>query len=173
MPPLPIGPEALTGLPARRLRRQFFRMVPHYHRDRALSAEGSERYGGRYNHKATFGALYCGETPTVCAAEVRKLSAGRTLGRFVLASVTVELQRVLDLTDQAVLQRLGLQPKDLVTPDWDQTQDLGRLAREAGFEALLVPSAAAPGTNLVVFPDQLDPASSVNLIAVEPTELSA
>lgn len=46
--------EALTELPARPLRRQFFRMVPHYYRDRALSTEGSERYGGRYNQKGGF-----------------------------------------------------------------------------------------------------------------------
>jgi RES domain-containing protein len=92
------------------------------------------------------------------------------LGTFVLASVTAKLHRVLDLTDLAVLKQLGLQPEDLVVPHWDQTQELGRLAREAGFEALLVPSAAAPGTNLVLFPDQLDPASSVHLQAIDPAE---
>lgn len=58
-----------------------------------------------------------------------------------------------------------------MVPDWTLTQELGRLAREAGFEALLVPSAATPGTNLVLFPDRLDPASSVHLLAVEPFEL--
>ncbi len=44
-------------------------------------------------------------------------------------------------------------------------------AREAGLEALLVPSAAAPGGNLVLFPDQLDSVSSVELLTVEPAEI--
>lgn len=44
-------------------------------------------------------------------------------------------------------------------------------AREAGLEALLVPSAAAPGGNLVLFPDQLDSVSSVELLTVERTEI--
>jgi RES domain-containing protein len=171
MSPAPIRTKDLAGLPARPLQGQFYRIVPHYHRERILNTEGSERYGGRYNRKGTFGALYCGETPAVCAAEVHKLAAGRKLGPFLLASVAVNLQRVLDLTDQTILLQLGLQSENLVAPDWGQTQELGRLAREAGFEALLVPSAAAPRTNLVLFPDRLDSTSSVNLLAVEPTEL--
>lgn len=169
-PELP-GSEALAGLPTRALRGQFYRIVPRHLRDRALRTEGSELYGGRYNPKGTFGALYCGETPVVCGAEVRKATAGRRLGPFVLATVRVDLQRVLDLTDHAVLQRLGLRPDDLVGSDWGPTQELGRRAREAGFEALLVPSAAAPGANLVLFLDHLDPISSLELLAVEPTEI--
>lgn len=171
MLPAPIGPEALARLPARPLRGQFYRIVPRHLRDHALSAEGSELYGGRYNPKGAFGALYCGESPAVCSAEVRKATAGRVLGPFVLASVRVELHRVLDLTDHALLGQLGLRSENLVTPDWSQTQELGRLAREAGFEALLVPSVAAPGTNLVIFLDHLDPGSSVHLLAIQPTEL--
>ena len=171
MPLAPIGQEALAGLPARPLRGQFYRIVAQHLQDRVLSTKGSELYGGRYNPKGAFGALYCGETPAVCSAEIRKATAGRTLNPLVLASVRVELQRVLDLTDHAILQRLGLQPEDLVAPNLTKTQELGRLAREAGFEALLVPSAAATGKNLVIFLDHLDPASSVHLLSVEPAKL--
>lgn len=171
MPPEPIRPEAIASLPGRPLRSRFYRILPGHLRDRALSTEGSVLYGGRYNPKDAFGALYCSEKPATCIAEVRKATAGRTLSAFVLVSVTVELQRVLDLTDHAVLQRLGLRSEDLIAPDWAPTQELGRLAREAGFEGLLVPSAAAPGTNLVLFPDYLASASSVQLQAIEPVEI--
>jgi len=170
MPPEPTRPEGVAGLPGRQLRGQFYRLVPQHLQDRALSPEGSGLYGGRYNPKRAFEALYCGEGPAVCWAEVRKTTGGRRLGPFVLASVMVKLQRVLDLTDHAVLQRLGLRPEDLVASDWAHTQELGRLARQAGFEALLVPSAAPPGRNLVLFPDRLNPASSVHLVSVEPAE---
>lgn len=169
-PELP-GPEAVVGLPTRALWGQFYRMVPRHLRDRAVSTEGSELYGGRYNQKSAFGALYCGDTPALCRAEVRKATAGRRLGPFMLATIRVELRRVLDLTDHAVLVRLGLRPDDLVGPNWAPTQELGRRAREAGFEALLVPSAAAPGANLVLFPDRLGPASAIELLAVEPAEI--
>lgn len=46
-------------------------------------------------------------------------------------------------------------------------------ARETGFEALLVPSAAGPGANLVLFPNCLDPVSFVERLAVEPIEIYA
>jgi RES domain-containing protein len=145
--------------------------VSRHLRARALSTEGSERYGGRYNPKGVFGALYLGESPAVCAAELRKAAAGRTIGSLVLATVAIRLHRVFDLTDRGVLERLALPTEDLVTPDWSFTQELGRLTREVGFEALRVPSAAGPGSNLVLFLDRLDRASSVLLIAIEPTQL--
>jgi len=117
MPLAPIGQEALAGLPAKPLRGQFYRIVAQHLQDQVLSQEGSELYGGRYNPKGAFGALYCGETPAVCSAEIHKATAGRTLNPLVLASVRVELQRVLDLTDHAILQRLGLRPEHLVAPN--------------------------------------------------------
>lgn len=171
MPPTPIPPDALAALPARSLRGRFYRIVARHLRDRVLSIEGSERYGGRYNPKGAFGALYCGESPTVSSAEVRKAAPGRKLGPFDLATLVVELHRVLDLTEQDILEQLSLRSEDLVSADWTRMQELGRLARKAGFEALLVPSAAGPGRNLVVFLDRLDPASSVLLVAVEPAPL--
>ncbi len=164
-------PKAVAGIPARRLQGQFYRLIADHLRDQVLSTEGSQRYGGRYNPKERFGAIYCSEQPAICRAEVQAAAAGRTLSSFVLASVKVRLNRVLDLTDRAVLHRLGLRPTDLVAPDWGLTQELSRLAHEAGFEALLVPSAAAPGTNLVLFLDNLDPASSIELLAVDRTEM--
>jgi hypothetical protein len=38
-------------------------------------------------------------------------------------------------------------------------------------EIASVPSAAATGKNLVIFPDHRDPASSVHLLGVEPAKL--
>jgi RES domain-containing protein len=169
--PAPIGPDAISELPAKSLRGQFHRIVPQHLRGQALSAEGCELYGGRYNPKGAFGAPYCGQTPAVCSAEVRRATAGRMATRFVLVSVNVERRRILDFTDQAILERLGLRSEDLARLDWTLTQELGRLARQAGFEALLVPSAAGPGSNLVLFLDRLGPASSVLLVAAEPVQL--
>jgi RES domain-containing protein len=91
----------------------------------------------------------------VCAAEIRKRAAGQPVSAYRLVRIRVELHRVLDLTDPATLAALGLRPEDLVGDDWQRTQRLGAQVRAAGFEGLLVPSAAGPGHNVVIFPDHL------------------
>lgn len=169
--PIPMTPDTFTGLPALALRGRFYRIVHHDRREEVLSTEGSRHYGGRYNPPAAFGALYLSEHPAVAAAEVRRAAADRRLGPFVLATVEVGLVRLLDLTDHAVRTRLGIRPDDLVAADYTLPRRLGSLAREAGFEGLLVPSATGLGTNLVLFPDRLDPTSSLRLLTVEPAGL--
>ena len=108
-----------------------------------------------------FGAVYCGESRAVCVAEIRRRAAGQPVSPHRLARIQVELHRVLDLTDPGTLAALDLRPEDLVGDDWQRTQRLGAQARAAGFEGLLVPSAAGPGDNLVIFPDRLDARSRV------------
>ena len=108
-----------------------------------------------------FGAVYCGESRAVCVAEIRKRAAGQPVSPHRLARIRVALHRVLNLTDPATLAALDLRPEDLVGDDWQRTQRLGAQARAAGFEGLLVPSAAGTGHNLVIFPDCLDARSRV------------
>ncbi len=43
------------------------------------------------------------------------------MGPFVIGTMQVDLQRVLDLTDLAILGQLDLRPDDLVTPDYALT----------------------------------------------------
>ncbi len=163
-------PDMLARLPGRALRGRFYRIVHRDRREQLLSTEGSRLHGGRYNPPAAFGALYLSESPAVATAEVRRAAAGRRLGAFVLGTVEIDLTRLLDLTDRAVLAHLGVRPDDLVGPDYTPTRRLGTLAREAGFEGLLVPSATGLGTNLVLFPDRLGRAT-LRLLAVEPAAL--
>lgn len=108
-----------------------------------------------------FGAVYCGESRAVCVAEIRRRAAGQPVSPHRLARIQVELHRVLGLTDPATLAALDLRPEDLVGDDWQPTQRLGAQARAAEFEGLLVPSAAGPGDNLVIFADRLDARSRV------------
>jgi RES domain-containing protein len=63
--------------------------------------------------------------------------------------------KALDLTDPSTRDKLGIQQEDLVSNEWGVTQDLGRAARRAGFDALIVPSAAGDHHNLVIFSDLL------------------
>lgn len=47
--------------------------------------------------------------------------------------------------------------------DWDETQILGDVVRDAGFEGMIIPSAAGDFKNLVIFTDQLTGKSRVEL----------
>ena len=157
----PPDPEALRALRGRTVRGVFFRVLPAAFAKEPLSVQGSLRHGGRYNPMGAFGALYCGESRAVCAAEIRKRAAGQPVSPYRLVRIRVALHRVLDLTDPATLAALDLRPEDLVGDDWQRTQRLGAQARAAGFEGLLVPSAAGAGHNLVIFLERLDPRSRV------------
>ncbi len=160
----PPDPEALRALRGRAIRGVLFRALPAAFAKEPLSVQGSVRHGGRYNPMGAFGALYCGESRAVCAAEIRKRAAGQAVSPHRLVRIRVALQRVLDLTDPAMLAGLDLRPEDLVGDDWQRTQRLGAQARAAGFEGLLVPSAAGPGHNLVIFPDRLGARSRVRSV---------
>lgn len=90
----------------------------------------------------------------------------------IIFTVEVWLQRVVDLTDDAVCALLGVSFDELITP-WrlivalgrvPTTHALGAAGRKAGIEALIVPSAQHPGSkNLVVIPDRFLLGSSVKI----------
>ena len=160
--------DALTALRGDTHRGRFYRSVPLEHFYTMLSTVGAERGDNRYSQVAfakRSRPMYLAEDPEVALLEAH----GRflnTLGRadipaFVVFPVQVELSRVLDLTSERILQHLGIEPMSL-TGDWRRqqgqalTQRLGEDAFEAGFEAILYPSARVPGrTNLVLFTAQL------------------
>ena len=147
------------------------------------SAQGSVLSGGRYNFRATYPVLYLSCDIHTCVEEATKsftqagASVAQALPRTIIG-VEVHLARVLDLTDLSVLRLLGITRLRLIRTDWVTSQDIdgreavtqkiGRLARDAGLEAVLAPSAALPrtGKNLCVFTDQLLPISLLRAINV-------
>jgi hypothetical protein len=70
-----------------------------------------------------------------------------------------------------LLQQLGLDIEQLTVDSWERTQIFGKLVREAGFEGLIVPSAAGDFCNLVVFIDQLSDESAIRLEEIEKLEI--
>jgi RES domain-containing protein len=154
-----------------------YRMVAQRYATRhdIISIVGSIRAGGRYNFKGAFGILYTATNVHTCTEEA--VQATRAKEADVIASlprtligIRVRLSRVLDLTNPSIRKRLGIKKKILTHSDWEHEQEvlkreaithiIARLAREVGFEALLVPSAVwMHGTNLNIFPDRLQPGS--------------
>lgn len=86
-----------------------------------------------------------------------------------LYEVEIELQRVLDLRGKDVLERLGVDADALGRHPPDECQAVGGGASWLDCDGLLVPSARAPGSNMVAFVDQMDPDATLTIIEV--TEL--
>lgn len=138
------------------------------------SATGSLITGGRYNLKGAFEVLYLAVDVHTCTEEVTR---SMQVSEFVIAdslprttiAIEVKLSRVLDLTDDKILKQLAVSTAVLKNTDWKNiqnndgreavTQEIGRYARDAGFEALLVPSSVWKGKNLDIFSDKLHVAS--------------
>ncbi len=163
--------KALSDYKPRRIRGAvWYRAVTPGYRKTILKMDGALRWGGRYNAPGEFGALYLSKTQPGCAAEITRRPAHPT--KYVVGKIQVKLGKVCDLTDQNLLRKLGITRNQLTGDDWAETQALGDLIRDAGFEGIIVPSAAGDFNNLVIFVDRLAPASRVELDDVKPLDLS-
>lgn len=153
--------------------------VRYANRDDLLTGAGSKSAGARWNPPASIATLYT--SLQIQTAVEEALAHHRHYGfpvetalPRVLVSIQVCLQTVLNLGDQAVRRTLGVKREQLLGEDWRAcnegqaealTQAIGRLAWDAEWEGLLVPSAAhASSTNLIVFPGNLVPPGSYLLV---------
>lgn len=134
-----------------------------------LNSLGSLKAGGRWNPTGEYGALYSALEEETAIAELHRLAQRQGLNVDDLAprdlvSIRVSLSKVLDLTDKKILERVGISESDIVGNDASLCLEISRLARTAGFEAILAPSATKKGAVLVVFPDRLRPASRLEVV---------
>jgi RES domain-containing protein len=122
----------------------------------------SLRTSGRYHRgldlfppDQAFPALYTSLAPEIAIWEMVRRSAARNLAYLqnnILSALEVRLGRVLDLSEPA---DVGLTRADLTGSDQQPCQELAAAALTRGYEGLLVPSAALPGSNLIVLPRNL------------------
>src|SRR5208283_539348 len=122
-----------------------------------LATTGSLKAGGRFNPPNEFGALYTSLQPITAAKEVARALRQRGVdpdqfpeGAWWVYELEVKLESVLDLTDADVLQKSGLQRDSLTGSDVNITRDIAAEVRGRGYEALLVPSAAASDSSNLV-----------------------
>lgn len=92
--------------------------------------------------------------------------------KYIVGKIKVTLGKVCDLTDPDLLKKLKLSRNQLTTKDYLETRVLGELARNAGFEGMIVPSAAGEFNNLVIFKDRLSGTSQVELEELKTLDLS-
>jgi len=144
-----------------------------------LGTSGSLKAGGRWNPAHEFGAIYTSLDAATAAKEVARGLGQRGIDPSQFPSdawweyrLEVRLNSVLDLSNPEVLQRMGITPELLIGPDVKVTREIARAARERGYEAILVPSAADPASkNLVIFPDKL--AAGPEVLSSRPISLGA
>lgn len=150
----------------------LFRFINPTYSKRAhiVDGAGALHAAGRWN---SFGAMrlsYTATSPPTALAEALaqanyyNLPLSRALPR-VLVALQLDARRVLDLRLGKVRRTLRLSAATMQKTDWRAenqhgrealTQAWGRAFAAAGFEAVIVPSAAdASGANVLVFPDNL------------------
>jgi RES domain-containing protein len=145
---------------------------PRYaNKDDLLTGAGSKTAGGRWNPPNSFRTIYTSLDPHTALDEVLahfvyyRLPIARAMPRVIVALETC-FQRILNLTNSAIRRLLGVSERRLRDEPWRTmqkkgrealTQALGRLAFDAGWEGILVSSAASKnGVNLIIFPANLD-----------------
>ena len=131
-----------------------------------LSIEGSLEYGGRYNVKEKFGALYMGNSQSVCEAEMEQKTSGfRAKFKHKIAKLKISFRRVIDLTNEENCKILKIGKEQLLSEDKTLPKSLGYLAYHMCYEALIVPSATGKGKNIIVFPDNVKKGSSIKKVS--------
>lgn len=126
-----------------------------------LSGAGAAQRGGRFNRPGVH-ALYLADSTETALAEYQQLDS--LLPPCTLVTYGVTLQRVVDFRDgfasdqwsplwqewSCEWRRLSIVER-IEPPSWVLADD----AIKEGFAGILFPSICGPGSNLVVFTDQL------------------
>lgn len=115
--------------------------------------------GGRWDPPGEFEVLYTSLAADSSLAEVYyHLSRAPVFSsaQVRLARLHVSAERTLNLTDQNLLQQLGIVDPLANHLDHSISQAIGAAARFLEFQGMLVPSARWPSQNLVLFLDTLD-----------------
>jgi RES domain-containing protein len=141
-------PERLKALPPGPWQGTTFRhMFGSYPPDRENTS------GARWN-PAGVAAIYASLTREGALAEAEHQIAVQPIrprARRSLYELEVALSSVLDLTDRALLAELDVDEEGLRADDMLACREVGAAAASLNCEGILVPSARAEATNLVIF----------------------
>ncbi len=147
-----------------------------------VAGEGSLLTGGRWNPLGVFCAIYASLNETTAMEEARQQDLRQGVARWmslplVVTAIDVDVWPVLDLFDGRIRRILRVTRARMLAEPWWTIQDegreaitqaIGRLARDQGFAALLVPSTInASAGNVVIFPDRLRSTNRLSIIHAE------
>ncbi len=168
--------QVLAAAPTRAFEGRVWRV--HWREVSPTDASLSRNTTGRYHrgldlHPAedAFPALYTSTAPEIAVWEMVRRSAAQNLAYLrnnVLTELEVMLGVVLDLSDPAAA---GLTREGLTGDRLEPCQEIAAGVVTAGYQGLLVPSAALPGSNLVIFPPNLPDPPPLRVIGSVPLPL--
>lgn len=118
--------------------------------------ELSNTRGARWN-PAGLAAIYTSDQRETAIAEGQQAIDSQPLrpkARRFVYELRVSAAKTLRIRESG-LPALGLDRSDLVSPDFSACQRVGAHAAFLGYDALVVPSARADGTNVVIFVNEL------------------
>lgn len=128
--------------------------------------------GSRWNPPGT-AAIYTSLAREIAVAEgnyMVNLQPLRPRASRSVYEVSVELSRVVDLSNQEGLDTIGLSQQDLTSHDFTACQEVGGAVAWLGNDGLLVPSARTSGLNLVIYPGALSPDAEFQVLRREVLE---
>ena len=135
-----------------------------------LSGEGARRFGGRWNPREIFPAVYLGQPAEVASRELDRAAQAVAIQPLVmleagydLHTVDVQALQVLDLRDEAALRHVGLAPEDVLDEDRTACQTVGHAAWFLEMHGVVAPSAAGVGLVITAFETRL-PAGALTLM---------
>lgn len=159
---------ALSSLKSTALEETVYRVIPEKLKDKLLSTEGNRFFPGRYHLAGETGILYSSLKEEVAILEIERRASRHILqGRLAVGKIRIRLRQVLDLTQTSNLVKLGLSKENLISKNYSPTQAISVQARHAGFDGLLVPSAASQGTNLIIFENNLGEGCLIEIESIQ------
>lgn len=168
--------NALKGRFDTKFQSELYRFINPTHSKEAdiLNGTGSIHASGRWNLAGSIRLSYTAITPQTALTEVLahvkyfSLPLNKAMPR-VLVALYLKAHRALDLRNGEIRRALRLSDDTIRKLDWRAenqngreaiTQAWGQVFSDAGFEAVIVPSAAdANSTNVLVFPNNLQSGS--------------
>lgn len=109
-----------------------------------LSGEGARRFGGRWNKRGLFSAVYLSDSEKACMVELERAAAvasttpqNKLRAPHKLHNITANDLSVLDLRTSAAQLTVGLEPADLTSDDWTACQEVGHAAWFLHAQAIL------------------------------------
>jgi RES domain-containing protein len=155
--------RALSQISPHRFEGDLFRQQgPQY---LPLSGDGARIAGGRWNPPDSYPVIYTATTSETCWAELKRHASNQGLAVAdlmprVLVRYEAKLDRLLDLTDEATANDLGVSLAVLRDDDLRICQAVGEMAHHLGFEGVMAPSATGIGVAVAVFINRLAPSST-------------
>lgn len=123
--------------------------------------------GARWNPPG-LEALYCSLAEDTASAEIDFLISLQPVPirkSRISIELEVNLTRVIDLRDASGLDAFGIERADFAGETHQVTRPIGRAVAWLGCAGLLVPSARHPGSNLVIFTNEMDPSDGIEVLS--------